>query len=587
MKNLRNKAAVYLRAVPDMFRYEVLVTIATALFGTALGQVVFLLLSGTGRVAVTSGDFLFMFTTWQGILIIVITLLSLFFYIAIDLNSKIILSGRELEGKDVSVVRCIKEGFFGIRKMLSPRGLIIALYILLVSPVLGIGLTLSITSSLYVPTFISSVIFSTPIYLVAALAVGAVLGFFGIMNLFILHGMALEGLGVKDSAALSTRLMKKNWKNYLFNNIVFVLVQMVIAAVLFFVLGIIPLVIEDALDISVQMHRLWMVIIFVNGVFVASLYNLMLSSFYIMRMTELFYTYKNGEKMEHSAPEPRKRHFTSVVFLLTVAGMALFTVMVYSQFDMVFPQESKVGVIAHRAGGNEAPENTVAGFNKAYKLGAYGAETDIQRTKDGYYVINHDGDFLRVAGDKRTPGEMTLKETRKLRVDGEPVPTLEEALEAGKGKLTMFLELKGDSADKKMAEDVIKAVRKYKMEDQCVLISLNYPLIDYIETKYPEINTGFLLFVAFGKTEALNCDYIALEEESATESAIGRIHDENKKALVWTSNEESAQKRFLLSTADGLITDNVAQAEGIKRELLKRDDLDRMIDGALMFLNLY
>ena len=122
------------------------------------------------------------------------------------------------------------------------------------------------------------------------------------------------------------------------------------------------------------------------------------------------------------------------------------------------PVENDVKIIAHRGGGNEGPENTVAGIEAACAAGAYGSEIDIQRTKDGEYVLLHDGNFKRVAGDSRTPEEMTLKQIRKLSVDGEPIPTFEEALTASKGRIVLFTELKGDSADKKMADDAVKRI---------------------------------------------------------------------------------------------------------------------------------
>ena len=100
----------------------------------------------------------------------------------------------------------------------------------------------------------------------------------------------------------------------------------------------------------------------------------------------------------------------------------------------------------------------------------------------------------------------------------------------------------------------------------------------YIETAYPEMQTGFLTFASFGKTAELNCDYIGLEEESATSDAIKAIHDEGKKVLVWTANEAGSQKHFLCTEADGIITDNVSQAVRLATELEQRSDLDRMID---------
>ena len=135
-----------------------------------------------------------------------------------------------------------------------------------------------------------------------------------------------------------------------------------------------------------------------------------------------------------------------------------------------------------------------------------------------------------------------------------------------------------EEKDQKMADDSVALIKQYHMEDECVLISLNYDVIDYIETTYPEIQTGFLTFASFGNTAGLNCDYIALEEESATTDAIKAIHDEGKKVLVWTANEKKSQKHFMCTEIDGLITDNVTQAVGLVTELENRSDLDRMVD---------
>ena len=149
---------------------------------------------------------------------------------------------------------------------------------------------------------------------------------------------------------------------------------------------------------------------------------------------------------------------------------------------------------------------------------------------------------------------------------------------SSKGRMVLFTELKGHTADRKMADDAVELIRQYRMEEETVLISLKYDLIDYIETNYPEMQTGFLTFASFGKTAALNCDYLGLEEESVTTDAIDAIHKEGKKALVWTANEKGSQKHFLCTDVDGLITDEVSQAVGLVRELEQRSDLDRMID---------
>lgn len=118
-----------------------------------------------------------------------------------------------------------------------------------------------------------------------------------------------------------------------------------------------------------------------------------------------------------------------------------------------------------------------------------------------------------------------------------------------------------------------------------VLISLKYDLIDYIESTYPELRTGYLTFASFGDTALLNCDYLALEEESATADVISEVHKQGKMVLVWTANEKKSQKHFLCSEADGLITDNVSQAIQLRSELRERSDLWRMIDRIMELLS--
>lgn len=67
------------------------------------------------------------------------------------------------------------------------------------------------------------------------------------------------------------------------------------------------------------------------------------------------------------------------------------------------------------------------------------------------------------------------------------VPTLEELLDHGKGKVKLFLELKGESADYGIVRDVVNAVKERDMVDDVVLISLNYDVIDFAESNYPDL----------------------------------------------------------------------------------------------------
>ena len=574
---IKEKLKPYVRALPDIFNYQIVTKLLLAAWLFLLGRIFQALLKSSGRVAVTSGDWKFLFTTWQGTLILLLGLASLFVYVAFDLNSMIVLSRNLANGQSEALDESIKEGFFSIGKLISLRGLLTVLYIALVAPILGIGISISATKNLYIPTFISSVIQDSVLY--SALAGVAVIVFLsiGIANLFILHGVVIDGLSVREAGRQSRKLVRANWKDYIKQNVIFVLLIFGSLAGMAIICLFIPLKLISLLPPG-PVSRLLTVLFVTAGTIISMLTALVGIPQYILKMTQLFYSYKQGSEFELKEIKREKPAEYKKAIIAMAAVLLVATAVMYSRFDQFFPLETNVKIIAHRAGGNEGRENTLSGLETAWTLGAYGSEIDIQRTKDGYYVLNHDGTFKRVAGDDRRPEEMTLREVKKLSIDGEPVPTFEEMLISSKGRMVLFTELKGNTADKQMADDAVKLIKQYRMEDECVLISLQYDVIDYIETAYPEIQTGFLTFASFGNTAGLNCDYIGLEEESATADAIDAIHKEGKKVLVWTANEEGSQKHFLCTEADGLITDNVSQALGLVMELEHRSDLDRMTD---------
>ncbi len=574
---IKEKLRPFTQALPDILNYQIVTKALICIWLYLFSRFFNALLRSSGRVAVTSGDWKFLFTTWQGILILLLGIASLFVYVAFDLNSKIVLSRNLVTGQMVSLEESIKEGFFSIGKLINLRGLLVVLYIALIAPILGIGISISATEKLYIPTFISSVIESSVLY--SALAGIAVLIFLalGVANLFILHGTVIDDLSVSEAGRQSRRFIRANWKDYVKQNVIFILLISGSLAGIAIICLFIPLKLITLLPAG-PLSRLLTIFFVSAGTVVSVLADLFGIPLYLMKMTQLYYSYKQGSEYafrEIKREKPFRYKQVGIALLIVIATAVM---VMYIRFDHFFPPDTDVKVIAHRAGGNEGGENTLSGLDAAWAAGAYGSEIDIQRTKDGYYVLNHDSTFRRVAGDSRKPEEMTLREVKKLSVDGEPVPTFEEMLISSKGRMVLFTELKGHTADRKMADDAVELIRQYRMEEETVLISLKYDLIDYIETNYPEMQTGFLTFASFGKTAALNCDYLGLEEESATTDAIDAIHKEGKKALVWTANEKGSQKHFLCTDVDGLITDEVSQAVGLVRELEQRSDLDRMID---------
>ncbi len=228
-------------------------------------------------------------------------------------------------------------------------------------------------------------------------------------------------------------------------------------------------------------------------------------------------------------------------------------------------------IVAHRSGGAAQAENSLEGLEYAIRLGCDASEVDVQRTADGQYIVHHDKTFQRTARVDRSPTEMTLSEIRALGTAGTgrgavcSVPTLEEVLDRAKGRIPLFVELKGSSADRQMADDVTAMLRSRKMLSQAVVISFDYRLISQLETEHPEVNTGYLYTVCPLAPASLRCDFLCVRDSAATDRVIGDIHQAGKRALVWTVNRPSAIDHFLNAGVDAIVTDQVELALRARR----------------------
>jgi glycerophosphoryl diester phosphodiesterase len=107
---------------------------------------------------------------------------------------------------------------------------------------------------------------------------------------------------------------------------------------------------------------------------------------------------------------------------------------------------ARAKIIAHRGAhkppfgsGSEILENTMLAFQRAVDTGSWGLELDLRWTSDDVPVIHHDRDCGRLFKKSVTIHRVTQK---KLRESVEHIPTLEEFVNAFKGKAHFMIEIK-------------------------------------------------------------------------------------------------------------------------------------------------
>jgi phosphatidylglycerol phospholipase C len=133
------------------------------------------------------------------------------------------------------------------------------------------------------------------------------------------------------------------------------------------------------------------------------------------------------------------------------------------------PEGSRPQAIAHRGYRAAFPENTMAAFKGAVKVGAHAIETDIHLTKDGVVVLSHvrcpsrpailsykyrfdvtqDPTLQRCFGKKDRIIDLEWREIESLRTiqaPGEPMPRLKDLLkylsEPGLEDIWVLLDIK-------------------------------------------------------------------------------------------------------------------------------------------------
>jgi len=145
---------------------------------------------------------------------------------------------------------------------------------------------------------------------------------------------------------------------------------------------------------------------------------------------------------------------------------------------------------AHRGASIAAPENTLAAFEMAIRMGADGFELDVQRTADGVLVVAHDEECQRVTGQPGSIARMTLAELRKLNfADHFPgagfqaIPTLADVFELVlPSNLTVNVELKNAVVlYPGMEEQVLRLIIDMNMQNRVQLSSFNhYSLVEMV-----------------------------------------------------------------------------------------------------------
>ena len=601
-RELREGIGGFLRSAGLMFRYLIVTSIlqATVLFPLFWWAAKYLF-AMRGLVSLNNANASRFLLSTPGALFILLALTMVLLTTLLEVGGFVKLSaiaiGSDTKPSYLTVIGSILRSLF---KIAGPGLVLLLPFALVVLPLTGSALNPSFLLRFRIPNFITATIFANPLYTAAYWCLVALMYVAALMIVFVFHFMLLGDLKALAAIRASIRLIKPNVLRFaafmLLSVLSFaILAALVIGAVAGLHLLSMMAIPEDATALAT----------FVGSVFVILLALVvgLMASFAVplelYLVTNRYYAFLR--KLPDSDPlrpladvvptmPPKKRpslldralgHRVALGFLVAafVVGIAGFFTITADELTAA----PDIAVVGHRGGPEDtAVENSMEAVEQSITAGASYVEMDIQRTRDGHYVVFHDENFSRFTHERRAVHEMTLAEIRELdlgensngRFSDVRVPTLEELLERTRGRIGIFLELKGRSADQQMADDAVAAVKRHGMLDRVVVISLKYELITGIEERHPEVASGFIYFLSFGDTARLVGDYLILEEDAATSDTIAQIHEAGKRAAVWTVNTEESMHKFVNWPVDAVITDRVRQWQAVAEERRRAAPLD-------------
>lgn len=208
-------------------------------------------------------------------------------------------------------------------------------------------------------------------------------------------------------------------------------------------------------------------------------------------------------------------------------------------------------IFAHRGVSSSYPENTLPAFEAAAKLNVDGIELDVQRTKDGVLVVNHDEKIHRTSNGKGAIKNYLFEDLRVLdfgiwkgeQFANTQIPTLEEVLKLFvHTNHVINIEIKTDVVEYPEIEDqVIALVEKLNMTDRIMYSSFDHVMVEGLLKKAPNNTVGALFekilvnLHLYGEAIGTNSLHISLNaakrgviRDAIEQGSIFRVYTVNK-----------------------------------------------------------
>ncbi len=297
----------------------------------------------------------------------------------------------------------------------------------------------------------------------------------------------------------------------------------------------------------------------------------------------------------------------------------LYNIITVLTLVITMTEQVQAMIVGHRGCRGIRPENTLAAFEHALKLGVDAVELDVHLTKDGKVVVYHDynlsSDLTRDANGNWLVKHEALKnltwdELRSYKlgkvkpntpyavlfpdvqnVDDAPLPQLKDVFELVRAypDVHILIEVKTswlkpfESSDPvALSNAVMGEINASGLKDRCAILAFDTRVLKHVKLADPSIplylnymdhtldNTSGLEMVGYkilqlfdgdlrkpGPVQAhdLGASYWSSSFSQITPESVQQAHDLGLKVMAWTVNSPEDAKRLLQMGVDTIATD--------------------------------
>lgn len=512
-----------------------------------------LALTLSGEEHLDKNNILHILTNPYSFVILNLLVLIVAFFMFIEFSILTFTIYGQLTEKQYSFRSILDNAWTKTKNLAGFQTLFFIFYFLITIPTINLGVKSVLAKNLFIPKFISSEIMKTNSGLIVW---GLIMIVFAYLNLRLIFTLPLTAVGdenILDSIKRSWELTKTGKRKLVLTILLFEIIYLLIAAVLAGIITYICIYFDnDGNNPIIQTLFFSSIsgIIFFLGV---------ISKVTVITslITVLIDHNEISEKLVNNLNENKKK--SRLVVTLTTVIIVVAVLM--NGFNMYGNAVNKnIETIAHRGYIAKGVENSIEALEGAAEVGADYVEFDIILTKDNKFVVMHDYNLKRLAGLNKRVQDMNFDEVVGLTIkQGDftsKIPSLEEFVNKAKElNMKLVIELKPHGAEPSNYIDIlIDEIKRLKLENY-KFMSLNSKVMEELETKVPNLETGYVIPLQFGNFHHSNIDFFVIEDFSYRDRLVEQARKENKQVFVWTINNPALITKYLQSPADGIITD--------------------------------